>query len=258
MTRASLVMMAAAALVVAQDKTLEYKPGLGLNIYQPPGWQAGQKRTAMVFFFGGGWTGGSVGQFAPHAKHFAAKGAVAICADYRVKTRHNTTPFDAIADGKAAIAYVREHARELGIDAKRIVAAGGSAGGHVAAAAAILPPADHEIAALVLFNPVVDTTAAGYGAEKVAGREKEASPVHNVTRGVPPAILFHGTADTTVPFANAEAFCAALKGVRSRCELVPYEGQKHGFFNATREDGKFYPDTVAKAEVFLRSLRLID
>ena len=258
MTRASVLLLAAAFGLVAQDKMMEYKPGLGLNIYQPPGWMEGQKRTAIVFFFGGGWTGGSVGQFAPHAKHFAAKGVVAICADYRVKTRHNTTPFDAIADGKAAIAYVRAHARELGIDPKRIVAAGGSAGGHVAASAAILPPADPTIAALVLFNPVVDTTAGGYGAEKVAGREKEASPVHNIAKGVPPAILFHGTADTTVPFANAEAFCAGLRAAGSRCELVPYEGQKHGFFNATREDGKFYASTVAKAEEFLRTLRLID
>jgi acetyl esterase/lipase len=258
MTRASLLFLAATAMVSAQDLTIDYKPGLGLHVYRPEGWKAGQKRTAIVFFFGGGWTGGSVGQFAPHAKHFAAKGAVAICADYRVKTRHNTTPFDAIADGKAAIAYVRSHARELGIDAKHIVAAGGSAGGHVAASAAILPPADPKIAALVLFNPVVDTTKAGYGAEKVAGREKEASPVHNITKGAPPAILFHGTADTTVPFANAEAFCTGLRAVGSRCELVPYPDQKHGFFNATREGGKFYPDTVAKAEAFLRSLRLID
>lgn len=237
---------------------MEYKPGLSLHVYQPEAWKAGQKRTAIVFFFGGGWTGGTVKQFEPHAKHFAKLGVVAICADYRVKTRHNTTPFDAIDDGKAAIAYVRKHAKELGIDGNRIVAAGGSAGGHVAASAAILKPIDHKIAALVLFNPVVDTTAAGYGAEKVAGRETEASPVHNVTRGVPPAILFHGTADTTVPFANAETFCARLTAAGSRCELVPYEGQAHGFFNATRAGGKFYPDTVAKAEAFLRSLRLID
>lgn len=252
------MLLAAAAVLAGQDRTVEYKPGLALHIYQPEGWKAGQMRTGLVFFFGGGWTGGSVKQFEPHAKHYAAKGVVAICADYRVKTRHNTTPFDAIADGKAAMAYVREHAKELGIDPKRIVAAGGSAGGHVAASAAILPPTDHKIAALVLFNPVVDTTAAGYGAEKVAGREKEASPVHNVTRGVPPAILFHGTADTTVPFANAEAFCGALKASGSRCELVPYEGQKHGFFNQAREGGKFYTDTVAKADVFLQSLGLID
>ncbi len=258
MRHASVLFIATAVMLMGQDRAVEYKPGLSLHIYQPEGWKAGQKRTGIVFFFGGGWTGGTVKQFEPHARHFAKLGVVAICADYRVKTRHNTTPFDAIDDGKAAIAYVRKHAKELGIDAKRIVAAGGSAGGHVAASASILKPVDHKIAALVLFNPVVDTTAAGYGAEKVAGREKEASPVHNLTPGVPPAILFHGTADTTVPFANAEAFCARLKAVGSRCELVPYEGQTHGFFNATRAGGKFYPDTVAKAEAFLRSLRLID
>ncbi len=251
----TLAVLLLAAL--AQDQTVEYQPGLSLNIYRPAGWKSGQPRTAIVFFFGGGWTGGTVKQFEPHARLFASKGVVAICADYRVKSRHQTTPFEAIADGKAAIAYVRAHARELGIHPKRIVAAGGSAGGHVAASAAILAPQDHRIAALVLFNPVVDTTKAGYGAEKVAGRETDASPVHHVTRGTPPTILFHGTADTTVPFANAEAFCQKLRDVGSRCELIPYAGQQHGFFNAAREDGKFYRDTVERAETFLRTLRLL-
>jgi acetyl esterase/lipase len=257
MTRASAVLLTASAMLLGQDKSIEYSPGLSLHIYQPEGWETNGNRTAIVFFFGGGWMGGTVKQFEPHARHFASKGIVAICADYRVKSRHNTTPFEAIADGKAAIAYMREHAPRLGIDPERIVAAGGSAGGHVAASAAILPPVDHKIAALLLFNPVVDTTAAGYGAAAVAGREMEASPVHHVTKGVPPAIVFHGTADTTVPFANAEAFCDRLRAVGSRCELVPYAGQKHGFFNAAREGGRFYTETVAQAETFLRSLRLL-
>ena len=117
MPRATLLLLALAAALCGQEKTLEYKPGLSLTVYQPEGWKAGQKRTGIVFFFGGGWTGGTVKQFEPHARHFAGKGAVAICADYRVKTRHNTTPFEAIADGKAAIAYVRAHAKELGIAA---------------------------------------------------------------------------------------------------------------------------------------------
>ncbi len=253
----SLLVVVASALFM-QDRSVEYQPGLALHIYQPEGWKADQHRTAIVFFFGGGWTGGTVKQFEPHARLFASQGVVAICADYRVMSRHHTTPFEAIADGKAAIAYVRSHAGELGIDPKRIVAAGGSAGGHVAASAAILPPTDHRIAALVLFNPVVDTTSAGYGAEKVAGREIEASPTHHISKGAPPAILFHGTADITVPFANAEAFCQRLRSVGSRCELVPYADQKHGFFNLERDNGKYYRDSVDRTVRFLRSLHLID
>ena len=50
------------------------------------------------------------------------------------------------------------------------------------------------------------------------------SPPHNATKGAPPAILFPGTADTTVPFANAGAFCARLRAVGSRYEREPYEG----------------------------------
>jgi len=258
MGRVLTLLMAVSVLVCGQDRSVEFQPGLSLHVYQPEGWKAGQKRTAIIFFFGGGWTNGTVKQFEPHAKHFAGKGAVAICADYRVKSRHGTTPFESIADGKAAIAYLRAHAKELGIDPGRIVAAGGSAGGHVAASAALLPPADHRIAALVLFNPVTDTSSKGFASDRFGDRGMEASPVHHVTKGAPPAILFHGTADTTVPFAQTEGFCARMKAVGSRCEVVPYEGQTHGFFNVGREGGKFYPDTVGKAETFLRSLRLID
>ena len=56
-------------------------------------------------------TGGTVKQFEPRSKHLTGKGVVAIGADDRVKTRHNATGFDAIADGRAAIACVRAHAK---------------------------------------------------------------------------------------------------------------------------------------------------
>mgnify|MGYP003530007239 CR=1 FL=1 len=67
--------------------------------------------------------------------------------------------------------------------------------------------------------------------------------------GLPPTLILHGRADTTVPFASAEAFAAAMKKAGNRCELVGYEGQPHGFFNAVKFD-----ETLADADKFLVSL----
>ena len=92
---------------------------------------------------------------------------VAIVADYRVSGRHRTSAFEAMADAKSALRWVRAHSAELGIESNRIVAAGGSAGGHIALSAAVFdaydePDEDKTISskpnALVLFNPAVDTT----------------------------------------------------------------------------------------------------
>ncbi len=48
----------------------------------------------------------------------------------------------------------------------------------------------------------------------------------------------------------------AVRDVGSRCEVVRYEGQPHGFAGC-RRGGTGYAGTIAKTEVFLRSLRLI-
>ena len=236
---------------------------LELHVFRPAGWKPSDERPAIVFFFGGGWTGGAPPQFYPHARHFADRGLVAISAQYRTKTSHGVDPFACIADGKAAIRWVREHAAALGVDPARVVAGGGSAGGHVAASTAFLedPAGGDEDAArpvaLMLFNPVIDTTEKGYGAEKVAGRELDASPVHRVRPGAPPTIIFHGTADTTVPFENVERFERLMREAGNRCELVRYEGEKHGFFNYARNP-EIYADTIEKADDFLESLGLLE
>ena len=140
----TLLTAVAAAGLPTPDVTVVYKTigdvSLSMSIYRPSDWQAGQKRTAIALFFGGGWTRGSIEQQEPNAKHFAAKGLVAICVDYRVKSRHGTTPLDAIDDGRSAIEYIALHAHELGVDTKRIVVSGGSSGGHIAASMATLLP----------------------------------------------------------------------------------------------------------------------
>jgi acetyl esterase len=235
---------------------------LPLHIFLPEKHKASDKRAAIVFFFGGAWTNGTPVQFVEHCKYLAERGMVAITVEYRVKSRHNVLPFECVMDAKSAMRWVRSHAKELGIDPTRIAAGGGSAGGHLAAATAIVKGYDEKSEdlkvsavpnALVLFNPALDLLSlklAAITGEKII----EISPQQNIKRKLPPTIIFHGTADTTVPFAQATAYCATMKEQGNRCELLPAEGRNHGFFNFGRGDGQDFKTTLRAADVFLTSL----
>jgi acetyl esterase/lipase len=244
---------------------------LFVHIFEPPGGGL-TNRPAIVFFFGGGWRSGSPKQFEQQCRHFAARGMVALAADYRVSSRHDVKPVSCVADAKSCIRWVRTNAERLGIDPNRIVAAGGSAGGHLAAATATLPgfgePDEAAVScipnALVLFNPALvlapldGMDAGGFGArvgaERLGAEPRELSPAHHVKSGTPPTIIFHGKADTTVPFVTAEAFASVMQAAGNRCELMGYEGQGHGFFNYDRGDGRYYRETLQAADGFLVSL----
>ena len=86
--------------------------------------------------------------------------------------------------------------------------------------------------ALVLFNPVLDTTETGYGAALIGKDARQLSLTDHVKPGLPPMILFHGTGDHTVPFANAVEFDRRVKAAGGDCKLIPFEGADHGFFNS--------------------------
>lgn len=232
---------------------------LRLHVFEPVDREPGKPLPAIVFFFGGGWVGGSPKQFYPHCQYLATRGMVAMAAEYRVRSRHGTTPFECVADGKSAVRWIRANAKKLGVDPERIAAGGGSAGGHVAASTGTIeghdePGEDTTISsvpdALVLFNPVIDTTEKGYGASKLPGRETEISPAHHVRKGIPPTIIFHGTTDKTVPFENVERFTRLMKEADNECTLVPFEGKGHGFFNYGR-DAEAFRETVRAADRFL-------
>lgn len=256
-------------LMVIPGDSIIYKTidtvNLAMDIMHPPDIKAGESYPAIIFFFGGGWNGGSIQQFEPHAIHFAKRGMIAIRADYRVKKRQGTTPFDAVEDAKSAIRYLRENADMLQIDTSRIVASGGSAGGHLAAAAATLkgldnPTENRNISskpnALVLFNPVFDNGPDGYGYDRIGDRFPEISPIHNIRKGAPPTIVFLGTEDRLIPVETAEVYKKKMEVVGSRCDLFIYEGQKHGFFNFKNTEN--YQKTLREADNFLVSLGYIE
>lgn len=264
-----LCLSTANAKDIEPDQKLLYKVVAGdslyLHVFKP---KAGVIPTAaIVFFFGGGWTGGHPRQFYQQSQYFASRGILAISAEYRVKSKHGTSPFDCVEDGKSAIRWVREHAKTLNVNPTKIVASGGSAGGHVAICTAVIDGYDNPNENLIIsskpnavigYNPVFDTTNKGYGSGKVKGQETVISPCHQVKENLPPMLNFHGKEDTTVPFENAERFTKLMQKAGNRCELVAVDNVGHGFFNGGffREGtgDKYFNLTIYETDVFLAGL----
>jgi acetyl esterase len=219
-------------------------------------------KPAIVFFFGGGWSSGSPGQFERQARHFAKRGMIAITADYRVQSRHGVRVVECVKDAKAALAWVREHAGKLGIDPQRIAASGGSAGGHLAACTGTLSGfgSDERPNALILFNPVCtlapiedwqpSNPILKLTTERLGEEAPMLSPAHHIGPHTPPTLILHGKEDTTVPYASVVAFETRMQKTDRPCKLVGYDGAGHGFFNR----GEHYRQTLAEADAFLVAL----
>lgn len=253
------------------DKIVTFKKisrvKLKAHIFTPPEHQRNDKRPAIVFFFGGAWVGGTPSQFYPQCRYLASRGMVAISAEYRVQSRHNTSPFECVSDGKSAVRWIRKHAGELGIDPDRIAAGGGSAGGHVAAACALLSKFDETFedrdisskpSALVLFNPVFDNGPGGWGYDRVKDRWKDISPLHNISPEAPPTIVLLGTKDDLIPVSTAERYRELMMAAGARCDLLVYTNQPHGFFNYNNGKIPHYYVTLFEVDRFLASLGYLD
>lgn len=262
----------------ARQETYKEVNGVALRLYifEPNRKSTDDVRPAIVFFFGGGWRSGTPSQFHQQCLHLAKRGMVAMTADYRVSSRHDVKVTHCIADAKSAVRWVRAHASMLGIAPNRIVAAGGSAGGHLAAATALLPGFDEpgedtsiscRPNALVLFNPALVLAPVdgkeGFPPERLANLAErfgappqDVSPYHHIHKWdhLPPTLILHGIADTTVPYRTVELFADAMRKAGGTCELIRYEGQPHGFFNYGRGNNTYYGETLQAMDRFLTQL----
>jgi acetyl esterase len=223
----------------------------------PVGVKPGDRRPAIIFFFGGGWTSGDAGQFASQGTHFASRGMIAVRPNYRVKSRQGTTPLEAVEDAKSAVRWVRQQAAQLGIDPDRIVASGGSAGGHIAACAALITGMDasgEDLAVssrpnlLVLYNPVLDMAGevSRFPGPDPAAQARSVSPLLFVDARTPATQQFFGTLDGLLSQGRGYDTKARAAGVTS--EVLTALNQKHAF----ARQSPWLEATTAAADDFLR------
>jgi acetyl esterase/lipase len=185
---------------------------------------------------------------------------VAASAEYRIGKLHNTTPDICVEDAKSVIRWVRAHAKELGIDSSKVIAAGGSAGGHLAAATALVPGFEAEGEdlsisaipnALVLYNPGLNPSLSDR--KIVHDREGKTitqaiSPnlfLHEMT---PPAILFYGSEDAALE--QGVEYVAKASELGLDVELWLASDQPHGFFN----DSPWLEVTTLRLDQYLTRL----
>ena len=260
----------------AVSETFKRVGDLDLKVYivNPPDVKPGDKRPAIVFFFGGGWKNGSPAMFLYQCRYFASRGVVAISADYRVESRSGVKALECVKDAKAAMRYVRANAARLGIDPDKIASSGGSAGGHLAAAVGTLPGFDETgddatgissaPNAMLLYNPGAMTSADPKSTDKMEqaryARMKESmgvepselTPGDHVRPGLAPTLIMIGDKDGG--YGPAQQYCEALKKAGNRCDFHGYPGEPHGFFNLGREENKPFASTLKDIDHFLVSL----
>ena len=228
---------------------------LKLDIYFPPTRET--RRPAVVQIHGGAWViGDKRNQGLPLLLHMCERGWVGFNVNYRLSP--GATFPDHLVDIKRAIAFIREHADDYGIDPDFIAITGGSAGGHLAALAALTADdrryqpgfehADVSVAACVPVYGVYDLAnrLGDHGPKYVSGfigpvvikafyedepeKFHEASPVDRVCSDAPPFLVVHGDRDTMSPLADAELFVERLKE-RSHAPVLfaTVGGAQHAF-----------------------------
>jgi len=250
-------------------------PKQKVDLYLPKKRDTDKPLPVVALIHGGGWVNGDRLGYAAAAIQFARTGDyAAVTVGYRL-TKEAHWPSQ-IYDCKAAIRWIRAHAKEYNLDPDKIAVMGSSAGGHLSSllgTSGDVKELEGDLGSSTSFSSRVQCVVNLCGPEDftqalmfdkddkpiakddaVSGllggtyEEKHAealaaSPVTYVTSDDPPFITFHGTADKRVAFLHAEAIHAALKQAGVPSLLVPITDGGHGSVG--------HPEVIARAKIFI-------
>lgn len=158
---------------------------------------------------------------------------------YRYLFRGNRYP-DPQDDLRQALSYVRSHATEYGIDARKVGAMGFSAGGHLVMSAAELLSPQERPAFVASVYPVVTMSKscvhkrsrrALLGEDRVGDRQlcDKLSLEQHVPEDCPPVFLVNCKDDPVVDYHNSELLDSALQARHVPHVYLQYQTGGHGF-----------------------------
>ncbi len=212
-------------------------------------------RPLIVWVHGGAWLGGSKDNCP--AVRFVNRGYVVASINYRL-SRHAKYPAQ-IEDCKAAIRFLRAHAKDYGIDPNRVGVWGSSAGGHLVALLGTtgdvkqydkgenLDQSSRVQAVCDFFGPTDFTLMSKFESTMdhdsptapeallIGGPVQEnkdlckaANPITYVTKDDPPFLICHGNKDPLVPHNQSVILDEALTQAKVESTLHIVEGGGHG------------------------------
>ena len=194
---------------------------LKLDVYKPPLSDTITSRAAIVWVHGGSFSSGdkTSPELVDESNNFAKQGYVNASINYRLEpggcSAGGPTPeciqaiLEAKQDAQTAVSFLRTNAATYGIDPTRIAIGGTSAGA---------------ITALHVGYATAETPAS---AVRAAVSLSGANLFSTIGAGDAPALLFHGTADTVVPYQWAVSTVNHAKEAHLDAFLESWEGEGH-------------------------------
>ena len=219
---------------VAEEENVRLSTGAVLSLYRAPAEKANGK--AVVIIPGGGYAyvAGSY-EGADWAPFFNNLGFTAAVLRYNLPNGNPEVP---LADGKAALQYLRDHAGNLRIAPEQTGVMGFSAGGHLASTIATHLSGSGRPAFQILFYPVITMdsryTHAG-SRENLLGKNPSDELVtlysseQQVTSATPPAYICWAEDDSTVKPVNSTLYQTALTNAGVPVTVKSFPSGGHGF-----------------------------
>jgi acetyl esterase/lipase len=212
----------------------------------------GPPRPLLVWIHGGAFAGGDKAENEQIWDELMERGFAVATVNYRLS---GDAKWPAqITDCKAAIRFLRAHARDYNLAPGQIGVWGSSAGGHLAALVGtsggekkfdVGEYLDHSSAVqcvIDLFGPIDfekmprpgdpnSPEARMWGRPTAAAPDlaREANPLTYISEGTPPFLIFHGDADTVISIDQSRLLQAALQkaGAPSEFIILPGVGHSH-------------------------------